>query len=175
MAKSRYEQAQDSRANDPAYPGDVGMVDTIVSESANGTTAMPAKMVSYRGKRVKWETPGQTVEGRITRKNYIPMRDGSAAIQYTLDGGPDGALSFLAGVQVAEALAEVPFGTYVKIRFNGKEKGGMYGQYNDFEIMGEVLAERPMLGPSPIYPALGPGKPGKADALDQWVDVGKFP
>lgn len=112
------------------------IINTVVTETSNDTVATPV-LKSYKGKRIKWDTVGVTVEGRITRKSYIPMRSGDAAIQYTLEGGPDGAVSFLAGVQVAQALDQVPFGTYIRVTFNGREKGGAYGSYNDFDIMGE--------------------------------------
>ena len=91
---------------------------------------------SLKGVFQSWDTPGTQVTGRIVRRDYVDLKEG-ASLKYLLEGENGVRVSFLAPMQVAEALDGVPGGTYVEVEYQGEEKGTNGRKYKNFDIRAE--------------------------------------
>ena len=89
---------------------------------------------SVKPTRHTWTTVGQEIEGSIVSSSWVVMREGPAALKYTLKQAAGNLVSFLAGVQIVEALQDMPLGTYVKIVYLGIPAGA---RYKDYDILAE--------------------------------------
>ena len=91
---------------------------------------------SLKGVFQAWDTPGTQVSGRIVSHSYVELKDG-ACPKYMLEGSNGVRVSFLAPMQVAEALDGVPVGTYVEVDYLGDAKGASGRRYKEFDVRAE--------------------------------------
>jgi len=117
-----------------------------MAKSAQEVVHGSPEMKSLKGDFLKWEEPGEKVEGRVVSRAFIQMRNGVSP-KYTVLTNEGKRISFLAPMQVAEALVSVPDGTYISVEYleSVKAAGGTQS-YKDFNIMAEEhtpLGHRP--------------------------------
>ena len=89
---------------------------------------------SVKPTRYTWNSVGDELEGVIISRSWVDMREGPAALKYTLKQVAGNLVSFLAGVQIVEALQPMPLGTYIKIIYLGRPAGQ---RYKDYDILAE--------------------------------------
>ena len=100
--------------------------------------------VSLKPTFINFEETGPiTLEGKLTRTEWIEGKDGSMFPKYTLIG-ERGPFSFLGTIQLTEALAGIPNGTALRINFKSVEKLGKHNKLFDFDI--EALVEEKDVG-----------------------------
>lgn len=118
------------------------------------------------GSFIKWETPGQTVEGKVTKVEYDRVSPkGFPQDVYTVSTDNGVQLIGAGGVlqrQLSEAGAKE--GVLLGVRFNGKRqnKAGT-NMYNDFSV---VVKKQSLFDNVPAPTQQAPANPPAADASD---------
>ncbi len=83
---------------------------------------------------VKWETPGQVVEGTLRGKGSMDF-EGNTVGQYSIMGDDARLYGVLGGKIIDEALKEVEVGAYLRIVFIGADTTKSGQPINLFDVL----------------------------------------
>lgn len=103
------------------------------------------KMVSAKPTFVPWDEEGTKVAGSIKDMSFVDFKEG-AVPRYTVEDDDGQLWSFLAPVQIADALRRVPEGVYVEITQMATPRGKNYKEFDVQVEEHEPLPMRPAPG-----------------------------
>lgn len=109
--------------------------ESALESAAKAAGAVPGGYQPVEIEQVKFENPGDNVEGRLTSKKTVVIR-GNKVGKYTLNRKGDGKqVTFLGGVQLDDLMDRIPLGSMVFVRFVEKEPTGTEGyELKRFEV-----------------------------------------
>ena len=117
-------------------------------ENQPQTPELIQRQVGY----TRWDMAGVTVEGRIVDLRWVDIKGVDSALGNELASSPRYTVelegirtAFSAPMQVAETLADMPMGVYVRITYLGEVTSANGRRYKNFEIMSENYV------PSAVY------------------------